>query len=65
MPDVSALTLLLSLCFLAISIGLIYLLGKVFLGDSGLPVAACSNGRLFVVRVCAVSAGMNSLNAAT
>ena len=32
MPDVSALTLLLSLCFLAISIGLIYLLGKVFLG---------------------------------
>ena len=32
MPDVSALTLLLSLSFLAISIGLIYLLGKVFLG---------------------------------
>ena len=32
MPDVSALTLLLSLCFLAISIGLIYILGKLFLG---------------------------------
>ncbi len=32
MPDVSALTLLLSLCFLAVSIGLIYLVGKVFLG---------------------------------
>ena len=32
MPDVSALTLLLSLSFLAISIGLIYLLGKIFLG---------------------------------
>ena len=32
MPNVSALTLLLSLGFLAISIGLIYLLGKVFLG---------------------------------
>ena len=32
MPNVSALTLLLSLSFLAISIGFIYLLGKVFLG---------------------------------
>lgn len=32
MPDVSALTLFLSLCFLAISIGLVYLLGKIFLG---------------------------------
>lgn len=32
MPNVSALTLLLSLCFLAISIGLIYILGKIFLG---------------------------------
>ena len=32
MPDVSALTLLLSLSFLAISIGLIYILGKIFLG---------------------------------
>ena len=32
MPDVSALTLLLSLSFLAISVGLIYILGKVFLG---------------------------------
>ncbi len=32
MPDVSALTLLLSLCFLGLSTGLIYLLGKVFLG---------------------------------
>jgi len=32
MLDVSALTLLLSLSFLAVSIGLIYLLGKVFLG---------------------------------
>jgi len=32
MPDVSALTPFLSLSFLAISIGLIYLLGKVFLG---------------------------------
>ncbi len=32
MLDVSALTLFLSLCFLAISVGLIYILGKVFLG---------------------------------
>ena len=31
MPDMSAVTLLLSLCLLGISIGLIYLLGKVFL----------------------------------